>query len=94
MGDEERYEKGKTRDRVRDTFKKEVFEHLRDTNQSITEIKKALVGDEFGNKGLINKVKENESYIDKDKKAKWMISGGVVLIGLMLKFGHKIKDLF
>ena len=64
MGEEEKYEKGRTRDRVRDTFKKEVYSQLSETSKGIDEIKKALLGDEYGNDGLVKQVKVNKEKID------------------------------
>lgn len=50
----------------------------------VTEIKLALIGSEkIGLKGLATRVKDTECYINKDRKQKYMIRGGVIVLGVL-----------
>ena len=65
------------------------------TLEIVTELKMAICGSEkIGVEGIINKVRKHESYIENDKKQKWMIAGGVIVIsfilGLLVTLWNKI----
>ena len=65
------------------------------TLEIVTELKMAICGSEkIGVNGLIKKVNRNRDYIEKDKKQKWMIAGGVAVIsflfGLIISLWNKI----
>lgn len=55
--------------------------------ETVTELKLAVIGSQkIGVDGLINKVNKHHDYIEKDKKQKWLIAGGISVIALLLKF--------
>jgi len=56
----------------------------------VTEIKAALLGSEFNKNGLMQRVEKIECYQQKDKKHKWMVAGGFVVITFLSKFIHKL----
>lgn len=54
---------------------------------------KVLCGDlKYGMEGLINQVKRHEKYIEMDKKLKWMISGGIVVLSFLAGIIAKTWD--
>jgi hypothetical protein len=55
-----------------------------DQKESLSRIETALFGDErSGIDGVIKELKSNRSYIEKDKKLKWTIGGGIGLLVLI-----------
>lgn len=65
-------------------------EQLNNIESQVGEIRTALLGSEFNDKGLIKRIGEIEDYQNKDKKQKWMIAGGFVVITFLSKYIHKI----
>lgn len=63
---------------------KEIKQTTSDIQITLTEIKLAFAGSEkIGLKGFAQRVEDAECYIDKDKKQKYMIRGGVIVLGLL-----------
>jgi hypothetical protein len=55
------------------------------------DIEISLRGDEKnGIKGVINEVKEHSAYIEKDKKQKWLVRGGLTVFVAVVKFWKPI----
>lgn len=65
---------------------------LDEIQNDLKQIKTALLGDEYNSNGLIQRVGEVEEYQKKDKKQKWMIAGGALVIGALSKFWKNILD--
>lgn len=65
-------------------------EQLDNMQSDIKEMKEALLGNPYGQKGLVHRVEAIECYQQKDKKQKWMIAGGAAVIGFLVKFWDKI----
>jgi len=63
----------------------ETIEKSTNSIQSdVKEIKLALSGSEqIGLKGFATRMKDVECYVEKDKKQKWMIRGGIIVIGTL-----------
>ena len=54
---------------------------------TVNQLKMAVIGsDQIGVEGLVPKVRRHENYIENDKKQKWMIAGGVVVIAGIFSF--------
>lgn len=62
----------------------------KDLSQMVSEIHKALVGDEYRKDGLINKVESHEKKLNRHDIYIWMITGGFGVVAFLLKFGDKI----
>jgi len=65
----------------------ELQKTSKQTANDVKEIKDFLIGNEFLDNGLINRVKTMEDYQSRDKKQKWMIAGGVSVLALLREFG-------
>lgn len=65
-------------------------EQVDNIEKTVNEIKVALLGNEYNDKGLVHRVKEVEDYQLKDKKQKWMIAGALALIGIIGRFWKEI----
>ena len=98
MTNDDKFHKGETKGRTNNLFKKEVYSKL----SKLDDIHKALVGDEYGNEGIISAVKKNtngrnEYQSDKHmiaKVGKWaagLVSSGGILS--WLSWDH-IKHIF
>ena len=62
----------------------EIKQTTSDIQITLTEIKLAFAGSEkIGLKGFAQRVEDAECYIDKDKKQKWMVRGGVIVLGAL-----------
>jgi hypothetical protein len=62
--------------------------------RDVQEMKNFLLGDEYNENGLKNRVKKIEDYQSKDKKQKYMIIGGATVLGLIGKFWDKLTHIF
>ena len=71
---------------------KYIEEMVEQNREDMKEIKHALIGDEYGNEGLVHKVKKHDKYIKQDQKVKWGIAGAGALIGVVAKYGKTIKE--
>lgn len=61
-------------------------EQHKEIYNDVKEIKKVLIGNEkYQQKGLIERVSDNEKYIQKDKKLKWIGIGVAAAIGWIVK---------
>lgn len=65
-------------------------QQLDNIESDLKQVKQALLGNEYGQKGLVHRVENLECYQQKDKKQKWMIAGAGVVIGFLVKFWDKI----
>jgi len=63
---------------------------VQEMKSDVQEIKVALLGNDFNKKGLVEKIKDIEKYQDLDRKAKWMIAGGGVVIGVIYKIWENL----
>lgn len=66
-------------------------DQIDDIQKDLKEVKDALLGTNYGQKGIVDRVDEVEKYQSKDKKQKWMVAGGALVVGSILKFW---KELF
>jgi hypothetical protein len=62
---------------------------------TLIKLNQTIIGDSaYGQKGLVEKVREHSDYIETDKNYKAKIIGGgsvlVILYGLLIKFWEKI----
>ena len=70
---------------------REMYEMVKSLSTSVTRIETGVFGDEeAGIKGLATRVGNNESYISKDKKIKWVGVGIGIAIGWFIKLWDKI----
>ena len=65
-------------------------QQVNEIQSDLKEVKSALLGSEFNKNGLMQRVEKIESYQQKDKKHKWMVAGGFVVITFLSKFIHKL----
>lgn len=65
-------------------------EQLDTIEKKLDTITTALIGNEFNSKGLVHRVEAVEKYQESDKKEKWMVAGGVIVIGGLIKFWDKL----
>ena len=65
-------------------------QQVNEIQSDLKEVKSALLGSEFNKNGLMQRVEKIESYQQKDKKQKWMVAGGFVVITFLSKFIHKL----
>jgi hypothetical protein len=66
-------------------------QQLNDMEKKLDSIHDALVGSKLNPKGVIKRVEEVEAYQSRDKKQKWMVAGGFIVISAVVKF---FKDIF
>lgn len=78
------------RNNAKKFYKIMMQEQLDTIEKKLDKITTALVGNEFNSKGLVHRVEAVEKYQESDKKEKWMVAGGVVVIGGLIKFWDKI----
>ena len=69
-------------------------EQLDNMQSDIKEMKEALLGTQYGSKGLVYRIKKVEEYQHKDKKQKWMVAGAAVIIGTIVKYWDNIGKIF
>jgi len=50
-------------------------DQVNNIEKDVKEIKEALLGNEYNEKGVIHRLGEVEDYQNKDKKQKWTIAG-------------------
>ena len=57
----------------------------KDMLDTLTYLKMGIMGSEkIGVEGMASKVNRHEAYIEKDKKQKWMIGGGIAVISFII----------
>lgn len=55
---------------------------------SVTELKLGVCGSKkIGVEGIVQRVKRNEIYIENDKKMKYKIAGGIIVIAFLFNLG-------
>lgn len=79
---------------IKDTLGK-LTDKVESIDKTTTKLNTTIVGDpDYGQVGLITKVKENSDYIESDKTFKSKLVGGSIVLGalwtLMIKFWDKI----
>lgn len=71
-----------------------IDEHLREIESDVKEIKAALLGDGFGNRGYMQRLEDVEKHVEETKKRVWVERGIMVAMaffwGLLIKFWDKI----
>lgn len=65
----------------------------KDIQTMVSEIHKALIGDEYRKEGIVHKVDNHEKRLDKHDYFIWIIMGAVGLILFWLEFGDKVKEI-
>ena len=75
----------------------EEYKKLKDTVDKVliivTELKMGLLGSEkLDFEGVIQKVKRHEKYIQRDKRLKYMIYGGIMVISFLVTLLIKLWD--
>lgn len=70
-----------------------MMKESKDLETMVTEIHKALIGDEYRKEGIVHKVEKHESKLRKHDYFVWLISGAVAFIIFWLKFGDIIKEI-
>jgi hypothetical protein len=61
-------------------------DQIDDIQRDMKEVKEALLGTKYGQKGIVDRVKCVEEYQSKDKKQKWMVAGAALVLGTIGKF--------
>ena len=70
-------------------------EQHKEMYSDVKEMKNALLGNEYGQKGLVHRVETNEKYINKDRKLKFLVGGAIMGIGVWVGKGwDKIASIF
>lgn len=67
---------------------------VKQTSDDVKEIKAFLIGNDYINNGLVQRVDTVEKYQNKDKKQKWMVLGGVSVLVALKEFGNELVDFF
>jgi len=62
------------------------------TAKDVKEIKDALLGNDFMDTGLIERVKTIEDYQNKDQKQKYMVLGAITLLTFIKGFWKEIAN--
>jgi hypothetical protein len=70
-----------------------VQEQINSIERDVKEIKEVILGNKYNKNGMLKRIDTLEDYQGKDKKHKWMIAGGVTVLGLIGKFWDKLTDL-
>ncbi len=65
-------------------------EQVNKIEKQINSIHEALIGNDYNDNGLINRVKKVEKYQATDKKQKWTIAGVGIALGFILKMWGKL----
>lgn len=60
---------------------REIGKELSQMSGLLNDIKKSLVGDEFGNIGMISEVRSLKDRVDKLEKLRWVIAGFASAVG-------------
>ena len=60
-------------------------EKIESIEKKIDKISDALLGDEFREDGIISQVDKHEKYIDADKRLKWIIYGGIIVVTALIQ---------
>ena len=69
-------------------------EKIESIEKKIDKISDALLGDDYREDGIISQVEKHERYIDKDKRLKNIIYGGIVVLVFLVEILPLIIDLF
>lgn len=72
----------------------EVIDKLNQIESDVKEIKTALLGDDYGNKGFMQRLEEVEQHVEETKKRVWIERGIMISLafgwGIVLKLWDKI----
>lgn len=68
-------------------------EKIKELSQQISEIHKALIGDEYRPEGLVKCVDRHDKTLKKHDRYIWAIVGAYLLAVFLLSFGDKIINL-
>ena len=69
------------------------MEDYNELKEMVSEIHKALIGDQYREEGLIKKVDRHDKKIVKHEAYIYMIIGAYLLLVFLLSFGTKLHDL-
>jgi hypothetical protein len=65
----------------------DMDEMLRDMDKTLTQLNQTVIGNPtYGQIGLVSEIKDIKDYVDKDKKLKSKLVGGLVLCGALWTF--------
>ena len=70
--------------------KLKMQEQLDKIEKDVIDIKNALLGTDYNKNGIVKRVEVVEKYQSRDKKQKWMVAGGFIVISFISKYIHKI----
>lgn len=72
----------------------ELIDKLNQIESDVKEIKTALLGDDYGNKGFMQRLEEVEQHVEETKKRVWIERGIMISLafgwGIVLKLWDKI----
>ena len=72
----------------------EVNDKLNQIESDVKEIKTALLGDDYGNKGFMQRLEKVENHVEQNKKRVWIERGIMISLafgwGIVLKLWDKI----
>jgi hypothetical protein len=72
----------------------EVIDKLNQIESDVKEIKTALLGDDYGNKGFMQRLEKVENHVEENKKRVWIERGIMISLafgwGIVLKLWDKI----
>ena len=68
------------------------MDDIQEIKSQVKDIHRALIGDEYHEKGLIHKVSETEKRVDKHDKLIWLISGGCTFLIFFVKYFDKMVN--
>ncbi len=72
----------------------EVIDKLNQIESDVKEIKTALLGDDYGNKGFKQRLEKVENHVEENKKRVWIERGIMISLafgwGIVLKLWDKI----
>ena len=66
----------------------------KEIREMVSEIHKALVGDQYREEGLIKKVDRHDKKISRHDSYIWAIVGAYLLLIFLLSYGEKIAEIF
>ena len=66
-------------------------EQVNRIERQVNSIHEALIGNDYNDNGLIDRVKKVEKYQMNDSRQKWTIAGIGISFGFLLKFWEKIN---
>jgi archaellum component FlaC len=65
-------------------------DRLTKIERDVGDIKNYLLGDQFNNKGVKQRLEEVENYVKKDKKRWWVVTGAGAVIIFLLRWGNQV----